>query len=170
MTPFTVSVTALLVMLLIMLAELQRSRSNEAVLRERGAVRARDGAYSAMKWVYPGTFVAMAVEGTVFGPVPGVTTVLGIAIMVAAKALKYWAIASLGARWSYGVYVLPGEPLVASGPYVWMRHPNYAAVVGELAGMALIVGARITGVLSLLVFVLLLRLRIADEERALGIH
>ena len=57
--------------------------------------------------------------------------------MFAAKALKFWAIASLGTRWTYKVLVMPGLPLVPTGPYRWLRHPNYVGVVGELVAMAL---------------------------------
>jgi len=67
------------------------------------------------------------------------------------------------------VLVLPGSALVSTGPYVWLRHPNYVAVFGEIAGFALIVGARLTGVISLVTFALLVRKRIVIEEAALGL-
>jgi methyltransferase len=89
--------------------------------------------------------------------------------MVLSKSLKAWAIASLGYRWTYRVFVLPGAPLVSHGPYAFLRHPNYVAVLGELVSMALLVGARLTGPVSLLFFGFLLRRRIAAEERALGL-
>jgi methyltransferase len=67
------------------------------------------------------------------------------------------------------VLVLPGAALVSTGPYAWIRHPNYVAVFGEIAGFALIVGARLSGVISLLAFGILVRKRIAVEEAALGL-
>ena len=45
---------------------------------------------------------------------------------------RYWVLATLGRRWITRVIVLPGAPLVESGPYRLMRHPNYAIVAGEL--------------------------------------
>jgi isoprenylcysteine carboxyl methyltransferase (ICMT) family protein YpbQ len=48
-----------------------------------------------------------------------------------------------------------------------MRHPNYVAVFGEIAGFALMVGARVSGVVSLLAFAALVRKRIAVEDKAL---
>jgi isoprenylcysteine carboxyl methyltransferase (ICMT) family protein YpbQ len=51
-----------------------------------------------------------------------------------------------------------------------MRHPNYVGVIGELLGMAMMMGARLTGPLALLAFGELLRRRIAAEERALGLR
>jgi methyltransferase len=78
-------------------------------------------------------------------------------------------VATLGDRWSYRVLVLPGAPLVRTGPYRWMHHPNYVGVVGELTGMMLIAGAWITGPLMTLFFGRLLQQRISTENRALHI-
>ena len=77
------------------------------------------------------------------------------------------AIAALGPRWSFRVLVLPGAPLVTSGPYAYLRHPNYIAVVGEIVAFALIVGGWLTGIISLILFGALMRRRIAIEEAAL---
>ena len=153
--------------LLMMLAEMQLSRYNERVLRARGAVEPPDDVYRAMAWVYPGLFVVMALEGAFFGPAAGATTLAGAALLLAAKALKFWAIASLGSRWTFKVLVLPGAPLVSSGPYAYLRHPNYVAVMGELASMALLVGARVSGPISMLLFGVLIRHRLRVEESAL---
>jgi methyltransferase len=68
------------------------------------------------------------------------------------------------------VLVLPGRPLVATGPYRWFRHPNYIGVVGELIAMALMTRARITGLLGTLFFGWLLVRRMAAEERAMELY
>jgi methyltransferase len=122
-----------------------------------------------MRWAYPGAFVVMAIEGGLTGAPLGWQTSAGVALFVSAKALKVWAIRSLGPRWTYRVLVRPGAPLVTAGPYAFLRHPNYVAVVGELIGMALMVHATVTGVLMTMFFMELLRRRIAAEERALGL-
>lgn len=165
-----ISAAALVAVLLMMLAEWQLSRFNERVLRQQGAVEPAGDVYKTMAWAYPGVFVAMAVEGALFGPPPGMTTLAGAALFGFAKALKFWAIATLGTRWTFRVLVRRGAPLVTTGPYAWMRHPNYAGVIGELAGIALLTGARITGPLALIVFAVLLRRRIAVEEQALKLR
>jgi methyltransferase len=150
-----------------MLAEMQRSRRNERALRAAGAVEPADDVYRTMQWAYPAAFVVMAVEGAVWGPLPGPTTVAGALLMVASKALKFWAIASLGPRWTFRVLVPPGAASVASGPYSRLRHPNYIAVIGELVSMAVLVGARLSGPVAVVFFGLLIRRRIEVEERAL---
>ena len=163
----TIAAAALFAVLAMMLAELRRSRANERLLRERGAVEPAGDVYRAMAIVYPIIFVAMAIEGALTGPARDAVLVTGFAVFVAAKLLKLWAISALGPRWSYRVLVLPDVPLVSAGPYAHLRHPNYLAVFGEIAGFALMVGAHISGVISLAAFALLVRKRIAVEEKAL---
>lgn len=158
---------ALVVMLVIMLIEQRHSLANERALRRRGAVEPHDDVYPVMRWAYPALFVVMAIEGATLGPRPGTSTVIGAIVLVAAKALKVWAIRSLGQRWTFRVLVPPGSPLVSHGPYAFVRHPNYVAVIGELIGFALVVGARVTGPVATVVFGLLLRARIRAEDDAL---
>ena len=165
-----IAIVSLVGILLMMLVELRISRKHEHELLRQGAVEPPDPVFSTMRWAYPGSFVAMAIEGALTGLSPGLLTIVGAGLFIAAKALKGWAIASLGTRWTYRVLVLPDAPLVAHGPYRFLRHPNYVGVVGELVGMALIVQAPITGVLSVIGFGYLLHRRIRAEEQALGLH
>jgi methyltransferase len=162
------SIIALAAVLVMMLGELWLSRSNERWMLARGAVIVTDPAYRLMPLAYPGAFVAMAIEGAIVNRPVDAIALAGVLVLIAAKALKFWAIASLGKRWTYRVLVMPGAPLVTGGPYRVFRHPNYVGVVGELVAMALIAGARVTGPLGVLVFGWLLMVRIRTEEQALG--
>jgi methyltransferase len=163
-----VSVIVTIIVFVLMLGELLLSRANERALRSRGAIEPADDVYQTMAWMYPVSFLAMGLEGALIGPSSRLMVVLGVFVFVAAKAIKYWAVASLGPRWSFRVLVLPGAPLVTRGPYAWLRHPNYVGVVGELVGVALLVAAPVTGTIATMVFVYLLRRRIVTEDRALG--
>jgi methyltransferase len=109
----------------------------------------------------------MTAEGVLGPPACATLVAIGIAVFLAAKLLKWWAILSLGRFWSFYVLVLPGAPLVTGGPYRLMRHPNYVAVMGEIAGVALMMRAPFTGVGSAIVFGALLLARIRVEERML---
>lgn len=162
-----VAVVALVVVAAMMLIEQRVSLSNERWLRLQGAVEPPRDVFVTMRWAYPAAFVVMALEGALFAPLPGAWTIAGAAVFVAAKILKVWAITSLGRRWTFRVLVLPGAPLVTRGPYAYVRHPNYVAVMGELIGMALFVGARVTGPVATILFSLLIRARIRVEEGAL---
>jgi len=149
-----------------MIAEALISRRHERALRERGAIEPSGDVYALMQVGYPGAFLMMLAEGLVRGAAAPRWVRIGIVVFLAAKALKYWAIGTLGSRWSFRVLVVPGLPLVSSGPYRFVRHPNYIAVVGEIAGALLMFNAPIAGALSLVAFGALLRRRIAVEERA----
>jgi methyltransferase len=150
-----------------MLVEARRASANERAQRARGGVEPAGDVYNVMRVVYPGAFLAMFVEGTL-GVAPGPIVVLaGAVLFLAAKGLKWWAILSLGPFWTFRVLVVPGTRLVAAGPYRWLRHPNYVGVIGELAGVALMTGAPLTGVAGIATFSWLLVRRIAVEERAL---
>ena len=91
-------------------------------------------------------------------------------VFALAKALKWWAILTLGQAWTFRVIVVPNSPLVASGPYRLVNHPNYIAVVGELIGAALMSGAVLAGPAATAFFLVLILKRIAVENRAVDRH
>ena len=163
-----IAVLTVVAALLMMGGELVLSQFNERQLRAKGAIEPPGDVIAAMRWAYPVSFVAMAVEGALSGPSPDSVLAGGLVLFGLAKALKVWAIASLGLRWSYRVLILPGAPLVSSGPYRYLSHPNYLAVVGELVSIAMIVAAPLSGMLATFGFGLLMRARIGVEDRALG--
>ncbi len=151
-----------------MIAEARRSRRHERILRGLGAIEPSDDVYRVMQVAYPACFVAIAGEALVRDVPLGRSFAVGALVFAAAKALKYWAIATLGNRWTFRVLVPPGQPLVSAGPYRLLRHPNYLGVAGELVGAALMAHAPIAGAASFLVFGTLMLARIRVEERALG--
>jgi len=163
-----IAAVTVLASLLIMGGEAILSSFNERQLRARGAIEPEGDVIDAMRFAYPGAFLAMAVEGALSGPASPDILMAGLALFGIAKALKIWAISSLGGRWSYRVLILPGAPLVTSGPYRFISHPNYLAVVGEIVSVALIVWAPITGILSAVGFGWLMIQRMKIEDRALG--
>ena len=150
-----------------MLAEAAVSRRHERTLRAMGAVEPTGDVYALMQVVYPACFLAILVESFQRGRTAEDVTAAGIAVFAAAKALKYWAIATLGTRWTFRVLVPPRSRRTLNGPYRFMRHPNYVAVAGEIAGFAALASAPIAGVAGLLVFGALMLARIRVEERAL---
>jgi methyltransferase len=157
-----------LVVAVAMIGEARVSRMHERALRTEGAIEPQGDVFAVMQLVYPGCFVMMATEAWWRGA-PGRLIVPGALVFTMAKTLKWWAISSLGTRWTFRVLVPVGAPLVQSGPYRWMRHPNSLAVVGELIGAAMMLGTPWSGALAVLVFGVLMWRRIQVEERALGL-
>jgi len=152
-----------------MLLEARRAAANEAAQTARGGVEPRGDVYKMMRVAYPAAFLAMIVEGAVRGPVPAAALAAGATLFAAAKALKWWAILTLGRAWTFRVIVVPGMPLIVHGPYRHLRHPNYVGVAGELVGVALMTGALVTGPIATIGFGALMLKRIAVEQRALGV-
>lgn len=163
-----IALITVLASLLIMGGEAILSAFNEKQLRARGAIEPEGDVISVMRFAYPGAFIAMGIEGALTGPAPQDILMAGLALFGLAKALKVWAISSLGSKWSYRVLVVPGDPLVATGPYQFVAHPNYLAVVGEIVSVAAIVWAPLTGTLAALGFGALMIARIRIEDQALG--
>lgn len=163
-----IALATLAILALAMGAESRRSRRLARALLARGARDPEGDVYRPMQVAYPACFLAMACEGGATGVAPPMIFLVGAAIVIAAKGLKYWAIATLGDRWTFRVLVPPGASLVRGGPYRWMAHPNYAAVVGELCGMALMMSAWLTGPVAIAGFGMLVWRRIGVERKALG--
>jgi methyltransferase len=154
----------------LMVAETRVSIRHARALVAQGAVAPPGDVYGLMAVVYPGAFLAMFAEAAWTGPPDSDGPswfAAGAVMFVASKALKYWAIRSLGPRWSFRVLVLPGVPLVTTGPYRYVAHPNYIAVMGELVGAAMMCGAVISGTVAVVAFGAVLAVRIRVEGRAL---
>ena len=144
-----------------------RAARNDAALRRMGAVAPSGDVIGVMQAAYPACFIAMAAEAWIRDAGIAPVFLSGLVLFAAAKALKYWAVATLGVRWSFRVLVPPGSTRIVAGPYRFLRHPNYIGVAGELAGMALMARAPVTGTISVIGFGLLMAARVRVEERAL---
>jgi methyltransferase len=161
-----------LLIFLPMAAEATRSARNEAAQRARGGCEPPGDVFNIMRVAYPATFLAMLVEGFIRGGLNGAPSAPwiaagGLACFAAAKALKWWAILTLGPFWTFRVIVVSGASLVRRGPYRFLRHPNYVGVVLELTGASMMTGAAVCGPLGIVLFGVLLERRIAVENRAL---
>ena len=166
----TLPVVLLLVAFGPMLFEARLAARHDRALRAGGAVEPPDDVFQWMQVVYPAVFVAMVAEALFRPHRADAPAFAGGCLFALAKALKYWAIASLGPRWTFRVLVPPHSNLVTGGPYRFMRHPNYLGVIGEIAGFALMAHAVLTGPASVLIFAWLIARRIGVEERALHIR
>lgn len=149
--------------------ELLLSRRNARQARAAGAVESGRGHYPVMVAFHTLFLVSCAAEVLLVPrSFPGAVGWAALGAALLAQGLRYWAVASLGARWNTRVLVWPGLPPVTSGPYRFLRHPNYLAVVVELVAVPLVYGAWVTAVVFSLGNLVLLAVRIRSEERALG--
>jgi methyltransferase len=105
------------------------------------------------------------IRNPLVSPVLSLTALVGEA---AAQAFRYWSIVTLGEAWNTRIIVSEQMPVRTSGPYRYVRHPNYCAVVIEIACIPLIRGLVITAISFSIANAILLALRIPLEERSLG--
>ena len=166
----TVALIVFAVAFLPMIVEAVISTRHERRLRIQGAVEPKDDVIGAMRLAYPGGFAAIVVEAWLRHPEADAVFRWGAAVFLVAKALKYWAIATLGTRWTFRVLVPRQSVQITSGPYAFMRHPNYVAVAGEFIGASLMAQAWIAGPIATVAFGLLLRARVRVEERTLRLE
>jgi methyltransferase len=150
------------VMALQRLAELLHARRNERALRARGAVEAGARHYPVIVALHATWLAATLLEGRRATRLArGPLVALG-----AAQVLRYWAITSLGPQWTTRILVDPSAAPVRSGPYRYLRHPNYVAVAAEIAAFPLVFGAWRTALVFSAADAAALRTRIRTEERA----
>jgi methyltransferase len=148
--------------------ELRHAASNERRLAEAGAVQHGDAHYPwivLLHVLYP---VSLIVEIVGLGAHPDHLWPGWLTVWLLAQALRYWAVVSLGERWTARIWVLPGAPLVRRGPYRWLAHPNYAAVITEFVAAPMMFGAWRTAVLVSALNAWALAVRIRTERRALA--
>jgi methyltransferase len=151
------------------LAELRLSVRHARWAFAHGGVETGQRHYPPMVLLHTGLLVAAPLE-VVLADRPFLPW-LGwpmLAVVLAAQALRWWCIATLGVRWNTRVIVVPGMPLVAGGPYRWLRHPNYVAVVAEGVALPLVHTAWVTALVFTVLNAWLLSVRIRTENRALA--
>ena len=144
------------------LAEMSLARANTARLMARGAYETSAGHYPVIIAMHVGWL------GCLWWLAPG-RAVVPVWLMVfgALQPLRVWVMAALGPRWTSRIIVVPGETLVRSGPYRFMRHPNYAVVVGEIASLPLAFGLGWVALGFSLANAVMLTVRIRAENAAL---
>lgn len=166
MTAFLAFVGALLVERLV---ELRLSKSHAEKALARGGVEVGQRHFRVMALVHTLWFFAMGLELFLRAPQfssPWGFFALGGALL--AQALRWWAISALGEKWNVRVIVVPADAPMRTGPYRFLRHPNYLAVIVEIACVPLIHALWVTAVAFTLANAWVLRVRIREEEAALG--
>jgi methyltransferase len=147
-------------------AELVVSLRNASWSFARGGVESGRGHYPFMVVLHTGLLAGCLVEAAHRPFVPALVWSM-LAVVLLSQGLRWWCIAVLGHQWNTRVIVVPGLRLVARGPYRWLRHPNYVAVVAEGIALPLVHTAWITAVVFTVLNIPLLAVRIRAEEAAL---
>lgn len=150
------------------LGELFLSRRNQKWLLSHGGQRAREPLFPLMVLVHTGIFVGIFLEVSLFArPFHPLLGGVSIALFLLAQLLRVWVLVALRRSWNVQIVVSPDLPVVDTGPYAYIRHPNYLAVIIEIAVLPLIHSAYVTAFLASLLNALVLKERIRREEEEL---
>jgi methyltransferase len=144
-------------------AELFISGTNTAKLVARGAVEVAPRHYPLIVAVHSAWLISLWVFGR--GQPVHAAALTGYLVL---QGFRFWVMWTLGSRWTTRIIVLPGQPLVAAGPYRFLSHPNYAVVAGEIAVLPLALGLPLLAGVFTILNALVLAIRIRAETRALA--
>jgi methyltransferase len=143
------------------LGELWLARRNTLRLQEEGAFEVGASHYPIFIMLHAAWIIVMG------GSIPWNTqpNVILLAIFLVLQLGRVWVIASLGRFWTTRIITLPGAELIRTGPFKYVRHPNYIIVAGEIAVLPLAFGAwEIAAMFSLMNLILVLhRIRVEEE-------
>jgi methyltransferase len=145
------------------LGELALSRHNTKRLKARGAIEAGPNHYPLVVSVHAAWLIALWVWGR-----DQDVNLAALSAFIMLQGLRLWILATLGPRWTTRIIVLPGEPLIASGPYRYFSHPNYAVVVGEIALLPLALHLPLVALIFTALNAVVLVIRIRAEAHALS--
>lgn len=150
------------------LVELVVARRHASWAFERGGREHAPGHYRVMVMVHTGLLVGCLVEVPLasrpFVPLLGWSMLV---LVVAAQALRWWCIRTLGQQWNTRIIVVPGLSRISGGPYRVLNHPNYVAVVVEGIALPLVHTAWVTALVFTVLNAGVLTVRLRAENRAL---
>jgi methyltransferase len=151
------------------LLELALSRRNRKIALAAGAIEPPSDHHVLMVIFHVLFFMSLVFEAIwLRRSFPGAIGWVALGGAAAAQALRYWAIATLGVRWNTRIIIFPNAAPVTTGPYRFLRHPNYLAVIAEMACVPMIFGCWLTAAVFSFGNIVLLRMRIRREEASLG--
>src|SRR6478736_5422562 len=153
------------------LVELRVSRRHARHQRGRGGQIVRERVFPLMAALHAAVLIAAPVEKRLRSrPPPAWLTRTALGLLAGATVLRIWTLRTLGSAWSVRVTRYPdgARPVITHGPYGYIRHPNYVAVIVELLALPLVGGAGITATVASIANGLILSRRIRLEERELA--
>jgi methyltransferase len=145
------------------IGELVLSQYNTGRLKARGAIEIGANHYPLVVSVHAAWLIALWVWGRDHD-----VNLSALSLFVALQGIRLWILATLGPRWTTRIIVLPGEPLIASGPYRFFSHPNYAVVAAEIALLPLALHLPLLALIFTVLNAAVLVIRIRVEVRALS--
>ncbi|MUK87310.1 hypothetical protein GMD78_02695 [Ornithinibacillus sp. L9] len=150
------------------LVELLIAKSNEKWMKDRGGIEKGEEHYKWFIYLHCLFFLSVMVEVMINGKPNHQLNYAFFFIFIAAQLCRIWCIYTLGRFWNTKIIVLPRVALIKKGPYKYVKHPNYIIVAVELFIIPMLFGAYISAFIFPVLHILLLKIRIPSEEKALA--
>jgi len=148
--------------------ELFRSKRNWRHHRDY-AEMSREALFPWMVALHASFFVLLPLELVLRGPqIGGPLTIAALSVTVLALFLRVWTLVTLGRSWNVRIVNAPDYPIVTSGPYRFVRHPNYLVVFLELLAIPLIAHLVFSALVLTVSNLVVLTIRIRNEEAVLA--
>ncbi|SEQ27406.1 15-methylpalmitoyl-4-hydroxy-2-pyrone 4-O-methyltransferase [Virgibacillus subterraneus] len=149
------------------LIELNIAKRNERWMKDRGGIEKGEKHYKWFIWLHSIFFLSMIFEALLNNNNSTGINYFLITIFLLTQLGRIWCIHTLGKFWNTKIIVLPGVSLIKKGPYKYVKHPNYIIVAIELFIIPFLLGAYLTAFVFPLLHIILLKVRIPREEKAL---
>ena len=166
MTFFIIFITVVIVQ---RISELILAKKNERYLKSNGAIEYDKKGYKYIVLMHNLFFISVITEFVFLGRQLNEYWKVLLIIFICTQLLRYWAIFTLGKRWNTKILVLPNTEPIRSGVYKYLKHPNYIAVIIEIAVIPLLYSCYYTAVVFSILNLIVLKRRIRIEEEALNI-
>jgi methyltransferase len=153
--------------ILLRIGELLLSKRNEKWLLQNKAVEYGKNHYSFIVLLHVLFIVSLIVEYYTQQPNP--CNLFFLLLYFILLAFKVWVIMSLGKFWNTKIYRIPNTSLVKKGPYKYLKHPNYLIVIAEILIIPLVFHLYLTALVFSVLNLIMLSVRIKEENKALEI-
>jgi methyltransferase len=147
--------------------ELVIARQNETRLKNKGGLEFGTSHYPWMVLMHIGFFCFLMMEVTLLHKTLSSIWPVWLSLFLLAQIGRIWVITTLGLYWNTKIIVVPDAEVVASGPYKYIKHPNYLIVAIEIIVISMLFHAVITAAVFTCLNAMMMRIRIPIEERAL---
>ncbi|TRM12534.1 hypothetical protein FH966_12960 [Lentibacillus cibarius] len=149
------------------LGELYIARKNEKWMKSVGGVEKGEKHYKLFVFLHCCFFASVITEASLNTHTYIQPNYFLLLLFLLLQIGRVWCIHTLGRFWNTKIIVLPRVTVIKKGPYRYVKHPNYIIVAAELFLIPLLLGAQLTAVIFPFLHILLLKVRIPREEKAL---
>jgi methyltransferase len=150
------------------LVELRISSRNQLKLEKLGVRKVAEPHFRWLVFLHGGILAFAAAEVVLLHrPLIPSLAIAMVVVFVLSNALRWWVIRTLAGHWNVEIMASSRIGVVTSGPYRWVRHPNYVGVVMEVFALPMIHTAWITALAGTLAYLEILRRRIRLEDGVL---